>query len=59
MSLFYCYEKVFKLMKKIWMIGKHAIKHHYLKKKTFTVTWKILVMKITRIMEKELVKILK
>ena len=34
LSLFYCCEKVFILMN-IWMIGKNATKHHYLKKKIF------------------------
>ena len=47
-SLFYCCEKGFILMN-IWMIGKNSMKHHYLKKKIFTVTriWKILLMQIT------------
>ena len=33
----YEYKKVFILMK-IWLIGKNLMKHHYLKKKIFTVT---------------------
>ena len=36
-SLFYYCEKVFIFMD-VWMIGKNSMKHHYLKKKIFTVT---------------------
>ena len=36
-SLFYCCGKVFILMK-TWLIEKNVMKHHYLKKKNFTVT---------------------
>ena len=34
----------------IWIIGKNSKRHHYLKKKIFTVTklWKILSMQIMR-----------
>ena len=42
----------------IWMIGKNSIKFCYLKRKFFTVTWKILLMQITH-MQKEFVKISK
>ena len=56
-SLFYCCKKAFTLIK-IWMIGKHSLKH--LKKKIFAViqTRKILLMEIT-LMQEEFVKILK
>ena len=36
-SLFYYCEKVCILMN-MWMIGNNSMKHHYLKKKVFTVT---------------------
>ena len=36
-KFFYCCEKVLIVMN-IWMIGKNSMKHHYLKKKIFTVT---------------------
>ena len=47
-SLLYCCEKGF-ILTNIWMIGKNSMKHHYLKKKTFTVTriWTILLMQNT------------
>ena len=42
------------------MVGKNLMKHHYLEKKTSTVTkiWKVLLMQITR-MQKESGNILK
>ena len=36
-SLFYCCKKLFIVMD-IWMIRQNSMKHHYLKKKIFTVT---------------------
>ena len=51
--------KRFTLMN-IWMIRKKSVKHHYLKKKIFTVIqiWKMLLMQIMRT-QKEFEKILK
>ena len=48
------------ILMNIWMIEKNSMKHHYLKKKIFTVTeiWKTLVMQIMRT-EKEFEKNLK
>ena len=37
-SLFFCCEKLFTHMN-TWMIGKNSMKHHYLKKKIFMVTY--------------------
>ena len=47
-NLFCCYEKVFTHLNKR-MIGRNLMKHHYLRKKIFTVniTWIILMMQIT------------
>ena len=57
LCLFYCCRNIFNLMN-IWMIGKNSIKFCYLKRKIFTVTWKILLIQITH-MQKEFVKISK
>ena len=48
MNLFCCYKKGFTNMI-TWMTGKYSMKHHYQRKKIFTVTltWKILLMQIT------------
>ena len=48
-SFFACCEKLFSHMD-IWIIDKNLMKYHYHRKKIFTVTltWKILLMQITR-----------
>ena len=58
-SFFTCCEKLFSHMN-IWIIDKNSMKYHYHRKKIFTVTltWKILLMQITR-MQTLFVKILK